>query len=71
VTDPNEQIRAIIERPIGALVEIGLEGGERAALHMLAFQYILRIDLADDLETLLALRQELDAAIASFAELKH
>ena len=61
----NAKIRAIIERPIAELVEIGLEGGRPAAIHMLAFQMILRLDGLNDVEALTHLRKECDDAISA------
>jgi hypothetical protein len=61
--DINTQARAAIERPIGELVALGLQGGDQAAVRMLAFQSALRLQLADDLEGLTRLRQEIDGAI--------
>jgi hypothetical protein len=55
------QARTIIEQPIAALVALGLEGGDRAACRLLAFQYVLR--LADDVEALMELRREIDDAL--------
>lgn len=59
--DINARVCEIIQRPIGELVEIGLEGGELAAVSLLARQYIGRLYLADDLETLRELRDEIEA----------
>ena len=57
--------RAIIEQPIAALVEFGLEGSRQAAVRMLAFQYLIRLQPDADLEFLLLLRDEIDRAIAA------
>jgi hypothetical protein len=60
-TDPNERVREIIQGAVTELVELGLEGGELAAVRMLARQYLGKLYLAGDLETLEDLRDEIDA----------
>jgi hypothetical protein len=58
--DPNQRVRDILERPVAELVELGLEGGATAAQSMIAFQMIIRLQLADAREELERLRDEID-----------
>ena len=66
--DLNQRIRAIIERPIADLVELGLEGGTLGAVGMLAFQYLLRLQTAADRDRLESLRDEIDDYLEAAAE---
>ena len=61
--DINTQARAAIERPIGELVALGLQGGDQAAVRMLAFQSALGFSSPTILRVLTRLRQEIDGAI--------
>ena len=60
--DLNRRVRAIIERHVAELVEIGLGGGELAACSLLARQYLGRLLLADEREALQELRDEIDGS---------
>ena len=53
------RVREIIQGPIEALVEIGMDG-EQAAIGLLAFQYLNRLMIADEREELERLRDEID-----------
>jgi hypothetical protein len=63
MADLNAKVRAILERPIAELVEMGLQGGRPSAIHMIAFQMLIRLDARSDFDALLHLRTEIDDAL--------
>jgi hypothetical protein len=58
-------VRAIVHQPIAELVALGLHGGEQAAHRLLVRQFANQLDLADNLDGLKTLGEEIDDAIAS------
>ena len=66
--DLRARVREIISRPIAELVALGLQGGEKAAIMLLAIQYTNKLALADDYEALRRLREQIDEQIDDEAE---
>jgi hypothetical protein len=65
--DPNAQVRDIIERTIDELVALGMKD-DHAAVRLLVFQCLIRLEAADDFEFLERLRDEIDDALADGEE---